>query len=156
MKDRELWTDQELHPHIAIPSWWWTGQNGNSIIVIFKTAYGGIIASIYHGWCIVLGSIIIEAICDSEWAINSNCLACWWIVQIITPRRNYFPRATPEGNNSSNNLQQGAKSLDKTRADFNILMKGNNKMYEYYSFSSTAYFNYTIITLIWRLNALDL
>ena len=32
--------------------------------------------------------------------INSYCLACWWIVQIITPRRNYFPRATPEGNNS--------------------------------------------------------
>ena len=32
--------------------------------------------------------------------INSYCQACWWIVQIITPRRNYFPRATPEGNNS--------------------------------------------------------
>ena len=25
--------------------------------------------------------------------VNSYCLACWWIVQIITPRRNYFPRA---------------------------------------------------------------
>ena len=32
--------------------------------------------------------------------VNSYCLACWWIVQIITPRRNYFPRATPKGNNS--------------------------------------------------------
>ena len=29
---------------------------------------------------------------------NSNCLACWWIVQIITPRRKYFLRATTEGN----------------------------------------------------------
>ena len=33
--------------------------------------------------------------------INSYCLACWWIVQIITLRMNYFPRAMPEGNNSS-------------------------------------------------------
>ena len=32
--------------------------------------------------------------------INSNYLACRWIVQIITPRMNYFPWATPEANNS--------------------------------------------------------
>ena len=44
--------------------------------------------------------IIITIIIIIMIIINSYCLACWWIVQIITPRRNYFPRATPDGNNS--------------------------------------------------------
>ena len=43
---------------------------------------------------IIMITIMIKLI-----ILNSYFLACWWIVEIINPGRNCFPRATPVGQN---------------------------------------------------------
>ena len=53
---------------------------------------------------IIIIIIIIMIMIIVTVIINSYCLTCCWIVQIVIPRRNYLLRATPEVNNSFEEL----------------------------------------------------